>query len=462
MKNTRARSFVVYLLSIFFLLGLGFFVFSYFKDGRDWVAHPGNQHLSQDGQLLSAGKIFDRNGVVLAETSDGARIYHQDIATRRALLHTIGDNTRFISTAVQNVWRSELIGYNPLTGISLNSAGRTGNDLTLTIHSSACRIAQELFGGRKGAISVYNYKTGELLCMVSSPNYDPQNRPNIEEDETGAYDGVYLNRVLSSSYTPGSVFKVITAAAAIENIPNLYERTFTCPGYVEVEGEKITCMSQHGEINFEDGFAQSCNVVFAELALELGKEKMTATAEKMGFGDSFTIDRIPTAKSSYDVSEADAVDLGWSGIGQYTDLVNPAHLMILMGAVANGGVPVEPYLVEKVTTPIGLPLQYGSAGSGERLCSASTAEKLTGLMRHAVTTNYGEALFPGLTVCAKTGTAEVGNGQNPHAWMIGFTLDEDCPLAFSCVVENSGHGFPVAGPILAGVLEELAQDMRGE
>ena len=112
-------------------------------------------------------------------------------------------------------------------------------------------------GDRDGAVVISNYVTGEILCMVSTPTYDPENRPDIENDETGQYDGVFLNKVLSASMTPGSTFKIITCAAAIDNIPDINERVFTCSGEIEVDGEKITSMASHGQIGFEEGMSQS-------------------------------------------------------------------------------------------------------------------------------------------------------------------------------------------------------------
>ena len=262
--------------------------------------------------------------------------------------------------------------------------------------------------------------------------------------------------------TPGSTFKIITCAAAIDNIPDINERVFTCSGEIEVDGEKITCMASHGQIGFEEGMSQSCNIVFAELAMELGKDKMTEEAEKMGFGSSFTIDGAPTLASSYDVSKAETRDLGWSGIGQYTDLVNPMHLNILMGAIANGGVYVTPYYIDSIKTPFGLPTYVGYGTPGERLLKAETADALKDIMRYTVETNYGDSMFPGLTVCAKTGTGEIGEDKNPNGWMTGFTLDSDCPLAFTIVMENSGFGMAQAGPIAQQLLQSAAAIVRGQ
>lgn len=463
MKTTRARSLAVYILAALFVVGLGIFVVKALFHGSDWVSSPINQHASgETGGLAFAGQVLDRNGEILAQSVDGQRIYHNDPIVRQAMLQTVGDDTWAISTAVQNLRRSDLLGYNFITGISVNAIFGSGSNLALTLDSALCAEALSLMGGRNGAVVLTNYVTGEILCMVSTPGYDPQYRPDVEGDETGQYDGAFLNKVLSGAMTPGSVFKIVTCAAAIDHIPNIDDRVFTCNGELEVDGEKITCLAVHGDIDLTEGMSQSCNIVFAELAMELGTEKMTRTAEKMGFGQSFFIDEIPTLASNYRVSEASPRDLGWSGIGQYTDLVNPMHMNLLMGAIANGGTFVTPYFIDTVKTPFGFPTYVGYGAAGTRLLSDSTAGRLKEIMRYTVENNYGDGMFPGLTVCAKTGTGETGEGKAPNGWMTGFTLDADCPLAFTVVVENSGYGMAQAGPIVSQLLQSAAAVVRGE
>ena len=215
MKSTRARSMIVYLLTAAFLCGLGLFVFRLVFHGEVWATSSVNQHLSGSGSLSAAGRVIDRNGNILAQTVDGNRVYHSDADTRKALLHTVGDSNRFISTAVQNAQRSDLAGYNFFTGITLSQITGKGSDITLTLDSGVCRTAYQAMAGRKGAVAVYNYKTGEVLCMVSTPTYDPTNPPDIENDKSGQYDGVYLNNALSSTFTPGSTFKVIDRKSVV-------------------------------------------------------------------------------------------------------------------------------------------------------------------------------------------------------------------------------------------------------
>lgn len=459
MKTTGTRSLILYILTFGFLFGLGFFLLSFYQDGAQWALQPYNRHLAAGGRLSYAGKIIDRDGTVLAYSEKGERLYNKDEQIRRSTLHVVGDTNAYISTGIQYNYQAQLSGYNMFTGLAAPTGESTGSDMKLTISSKLSKLALQKFGSRKGAAVLYNYKTGEILCMVSSPTFDPGNVPkDLNTDQTGKYDGVYLNRALSSSYTPGSIFKLVTTAAAIESIPDLDERTFTCKGSVAVNGEKINCTAKHGKQSFAEALANSCNVVFAELAIELGKDKLTQQAEKMGFNQSFYLDGIPSAKSSFDVTGADDNGLAWSGIGQYKDLTNPYHMALLMGSIAAGGSGAQPYLIQNITTNWGLPSHTAHTSTVKELVQPETAARLKVYMRNNVTSEYGDSLFPGLAVCAKTGTAEVGKGKKPNGWMVGFSSQEATPIAFAVVVENTNSGIGSAGQIASALMQAAVAD----
>lgn len=461
MKKTRRRSLVLYILSIGFFVGISLFVFRLVSNAETWVMKPINGHLSGD-ELNQSGTIYDTNGVVLAQSKDQKRVYNDDINVRKAMLHVVGDDSPNIATSIQNVYKSELFGYNFVLGLSAPKKLRTSKDITLTLDSNLCKFAYQKLGDNKGAIAVYNYKTGEILCMASTPTYDPENIPDIDSDTTGKYDGVYLNRVLSGALTPGSTFKIITSIAAIDNIPDIYDETFTCKQTKTVNNEKISCIGYHGNIGIKNAFVQSCNITFADIAMDLGADKMTSAANSLGFNHSFYIDGIPLERSVYNVEGATEASLGWSGVGQYNDLVNPAHMMMILGAIADGGTPTNPYMVKYMTSNLGIKSHVGSAVKGTRMMSENTAKEVSELMRYAVKNNYGDSMFGNLEVCAKTGTAEVSSDKSkePHSWMVGFSKDSDCPLAFVVVVENGGSGIKTAGSIAASVMDKAQSTLR--
>lgn len=455
MKTTGFRSFILYILTAAFLGCMGFFLFELFTQGGEWAMQPYNQHLVAGGQMTWAGTISDRNGEVLVGSQDGVRSYNSDAGIREATVHTVGDKNGYISTGVQLVYRPQLVGYNPILGVTTITGKSGGGNITLTIDSSLCETATELLGSRKGAVILYDYTTGDILCKASTPTFDPENIPD-DIDTNDQYKGAYLDRTISSSFTPGSTFKVVTSACAIENLSDWDSRTYTCTGSTIINGEEITCMGQHGEIGLEAALGNSCNIYFAELAADLGKDAMTKTANEMGFNQAQKLDEIVVSASTYDVSEADENALAWSGIGQYTTLVTPYHMMRIMGAIANDGVPVEPHLVSSMNGS-GLGDYTAKVEKGERMMPENVAKVLQSLLRSDVATYYRSDMFPSeFQVCAKTGTAEVGGGKEDTGWVAGYCANPETPYAFVVVVEEGGFGSACAAPIASQLLQQLA------
>nr|WP_317413409.1 penicillin-binding transpeptidase domain-containing protein [uncultured Solibaculum sp.] len=453
MKKILRRSVIVYALIGAFLVGMLTLIVSWAVDGRDWVMYSANTHIYTGGKLISGGTITDRNGNILAKTVDDSRVYHSSQSVRSSLLHTVGDTELFIDRSIQNRYADTLLGYNFITGLHFSSTWDKGNNIQLTVDGDVCAAALEALNGRKGAVCVYNWKTGDIICSVSAPTFDPQNKPDVDASPE-KYDGVYINRVLSGLYPPGSTFKIVTAAAALESIPDIQTRTFTCDGAYHAADGDVTCTDVHGEINFETALNKSCNSVFAAIANELGADRLNEQAKKMGFGSAQKVDDIEVNKSSFDASGTGPADLGWAGIGQYTTLTTPFHMMNMMGAIANGGQGVKPHLIKNVTLPFRIPIQWASASKNGRILEQSVADTLAEMMHSNVVNNYGQKSFPGLDICAKTGTAEVGGDKEPHSWIVGFVRDEDCPLAFAVVVENGGWGMKSAGPVANTVLQK--------
>lgn len=462
MKKILRRSTLIFAVTIAFIGGMGYLVFQLVTNADDWVDQPYNAHISGSGGLAQAGAVYDRNDEILAQTVDGQRVYNEDTSVRTSLLHVVGDNSLNISTAVQSMYRSQLTGYNLIWGLNMPQSLRSHSDIKLTVDSKTCAKAYDILAGygKKGACVVYNYDTGDVICSVSTLAYDPEAPPEITKDNEKEYDGVYLDNVLSSTYTPGSIFKIVTAACAIENIPDVFDRTWTCNASEEIGGSDVTCVEPHGTINFKQAMARSCNIAFAELATELGKDKMTATAEKIGINSSFEVDGVKTAKGNYNVSDANTNQLAWSGVGQYNDKVNPMQMAIICGAIANGGKSKTPHIVKDGAASILNSIGINTDTKSKELFSESTASKLDEMMRYTITDYYGDDLYGGLSVCAKTGTAEVGNDKGPNGWIVGYSKDKDCPLAFACVVEDSGFGSEYAAPVAEAAMIQAAKSLK--
>ncbi len=440
-----SRSIISLILALLFLGGLGLLCFRYVVHSNDWANQTYNQYLYSRSGFTNAGTIYDRNGVVLAKSQDNQRLYHEDESTRLSLLHTVGDTSYNIEAAVQSKYSARLNGYNGFFGYGLPDSLKPHGDVTVTIDSEVSKKVYEAFGDKKGACLVYNYKTGEVLCMVSTPSFDIMNEPETIPD------GAYLNNAILASYTPGSIFKIVTTIAALENIPDIEERVFYCEGKKEFDGDDVTCLDPHGEMTLSEAFARSCNIAFAELSTEVGRDVMQRTAERLGVTKSFSFDSVFTAKGHFDLSSANFNELAWAGVGQYTNMVNPAQMAILCGAIANGGEATLPYFVKGEKPK--------SSGA---LMSSDTAAKMQEIMRYTISDYYGEDMFYPLEVGAKTGTAEITADKESTAWIVGYSENEECPLAFSVVVEEGGFGYYAAGPIAKIAMVESAKSLGFE
>ncbi len=434
MKKIKNRAFFAMIIALGLVFGLCIFAFRLFTDGKDWVMLRANQSVFNQG-VLDTGTVTDRDDVALAFADNGVFSYAEDETVRKACFHAVGDYNGNIGSGAISAFDYKLAGYDVVEGVA--SVSGKGGKVKLSIDSALNAVAYKAMNGRKGAVLVSNYKTGEILCMVSTPSYDPNTTPDLTNP---AYEGVFMNRALGATYTPGSVFKLITMSAAIENIPDLNEKTFTCTGSVNVGGDVVNCTGVHGQQTVEQALAHSCNSALSEISQELGADTIYSYSEKFGFCKSLTVSGIDTAAGSIDKAEKGTSNLSWMGIGQYNDLVSPIAMQRLVSAIANDGDAKEPVMLKN------------GYSSSTRLMKTETAKKLQELMSYNVAYAYGAEKFPNLDICAKTGTAEVGDGTS-HAWFVGFLKDKNNPLAFTVVIEKGGGGLANAGPVANAVLQ---------
>lgn len=444
MNRLARRAWFTMVLAGALILGMVIIGVHYFTDAPDWVMFRN-----------SGGTVVDRSGTLVLDATDG-RSYAESETVRKAMLHILGDSQGNIPAYLLDEYGDELVGFDLLNG-TYHSGERSGR-MQLTLSADVQHAALDAMGDYKGALGVYNYKTGEILCMISTPTFDPTSPPDVQGNPE-RYDGVYVNRFLHATYTPGSTFKLVTAAAALEEIPDIRERTFYCEGEQEIGGETVVCNGVHGTVNFEQGLAQSCNVVFGEVAAELGADTLSRYAEQLGVTDSLSFDGFITRRGSFDLSRASVYETAWAGIGQYTDQVNLCQYMTFVGAIANGGVAAKPYLVENVV--FGETEKYAVKPELlPRALSAETADELAEMMHYAVVNQYGEWYFSGLYAGAKSGTAERGEDQTANALLVGFTQDENCPLAFVMVLEGGDGGSSVCAPVISQVLNACVVAMQ--
>ena len=443
MNKIANRTWAAMILAIALFVGLFVIVVRYVRDSEEWYLHHSNSAVYTNGRLNS-GMVYDRSGNLLVDASDG-RIYPEDEILRRSTLHLLGDVEGNVPDYMMDHYSNELTAYDLFGGAQ---SGR-GVFLELTANAQIQKTAYEALDGRKGTIGVYNYETGEILCMVSTPGFDPTTPEEVDDSET--YAGAYVNRFLHGSYTPGSIFKVITAAAAIGEIPDLETRVFHCTGEWVVEGVAVTCSGIHNDIQFDTALTKSCNIVFAQLAVELGEDTLKEYAEKAGVTEALEFDGFKTAKGDVDLDRVSLSALAWSGVGQHNNQINPCQYMTFMGAIANGGTSAKPYVVSRIRC--GQEETYRAATTyNDPMLEQNVADRLVQSMHTAVVNNYGEVNFAGLYAGAKSGTAERGGDLAPNALFAGFIQDAEYPLAFVVVVEGGGSGSQTCLPIVSRVL----------
>ena len=448
MNRIMSRARVLMVLVLVLALGVTFFLGEYFLNASKWVHSAGSPHI-YNAENIGCGQIADRDGNLLLDLT-GNRTYSNALSLRKSTIHWLGDRQGNISAPALSHYAKEIAGYDSLSG--LYAYGGVGGQVTLTISAKLQMAALEAMGDYKGTLAIMNYRTGELLCAVTTPTYDPDDVPDIAGDTSGVYTGVYVNRFTQSTYTPGSIFKIVTMIAALECIDDIETQEFTCTGELLYGIDKVTCEKVHGKQNIRDAFKNSCNCVFAKVSEQIGGKRLERFAKELGVLDALEFDGISTAAGNIDSADKAGVLVAWSAIGQHKDLVNPASFLTLVSAVANDGIRNNPYLVSNIKT--GLSTTYEAKNtSSSRLMSSDTANTLKELMRNNVENYYGDEHFAGFTVCAKSGTAEVGGDQKPNAMFTGFLLDEEYPLAFIVTIENGGYGRLTCVPVLEKVLQ---------
>lgn len=446
MRRLSRRSFAALILAAVLLAGVCVFCVSYAVNAESWVVFPGNPH-GYHGQDLSHGAVTDRSGEILMQMEDG-RTYAETAELRRATVHLLGDRDGNIPSPAIRRYAARLIGYSPVFG--LYGAEDRSAVLEYTVSGKAQVAALTALGQRSGTVFVYNYRTGEILCAVSTPTFDPDaGTPNETE-------GIYVNRAFGALYPPGSIFKVVTAAVLLEQDPQAEQRIWRCDGTCELSGEQVTCQSAHGDVTLSEALARSCNCAFAQISQSLDRNEMEKAVDRWGVTAPCAFDGYTAPPGRFELPEDSPCDAAWACIGQHTDLVNPCAFARFLGTIAGGGQAAEPYLVKSVGDYHGKTVQTSVTVRPE------TAAILQEYLANNVETVYGKEHFPDVTVCAKSGTAEVGEGQTPNANFAGFVLDERYPLAFYVTVENGGSGSTVCAPIAGAVLRACCGVLDGE
>ncbi len=458
MNRIAKRTWVAMVLSVLLFAGLVFFLCEFMIKSKTWTMHEGSPHVYEDNGKLTCGAVVDRDGLLLLDANNG-RVYSSDEGIRKSTVHWVGDTLGMIDAPVVPYYSEYLLDYDVFNGVY--HYGDTSTVAQLTLSSYVQKVAVEALGEYKGTVAVYNYETGEIICAVTTPTFDPNDPPEVEGNVSGDYEGLYYNRFTQGLYIPGSIFKIVTLAAALEEMPELVNETFTCTGSCTYGPDVITCEDIHYDQTLQEAFRNSCNCAFSRLAERLGPQKLREYVEKFGVLDSVSFDGVTTAKGNFDISDAMDASVAWSAIGQHKDQINPCGFMTFMGAIAAGGQGVQPYVVDSILAGKHITYQ-ASTTVGEPIMSRATAEILQSYLGLNVEEKYGSENFPGLTVCAKTGTGEVGGDKKSNAMFAGFVENSEYPLAFIICVEDGGYGKRICVPIASKVLEACQIALGGE
>lgn len=453
----------------YLLLGLFFVLFGYLcylqaiKDPA-LAANPYNRRLQEIEAQVRRGSIFDAGGVILARTEfhgkQGRRVYPLESVAAHIIGYVSG---RYGRTGLESFYDPYLLGTEGTDSVrnyinKLLGKEQKGGDLMLTIDASLQGRAEQLLGGRRGAVVLVGTRTGALRVVASSPGYNPN---RLEEDWprlVQAADSPLLNRAVQGAYPPGSTFKVITAAGALAAKPGFANSTFRCPGYLMVSGFKLGDTAAHGEVDVRKALAVSCNTTFAQLGLELGADNFYRTFKAFGLDQDPRLGiavRPGTLAAPGDMSQT---ELAGSAIGQGEVLVSPLHMALVAAAIANQGVIMQPYLIETIKDSAGAGVQSAVHRAWLTATTPDIAalikEGMIDAVRHGTAT---AAAISGVQVAGKTGSAQNPHGRT-HAWFIGFAPADQPRLAIAVVLENAGSGgaaaAPVAGKILAEALKK--------
>ena len=352
-----------------------------------------------------------------------------------------------------------------------------GGNVVTTLSPAAQQAAYEGLDGRKGAVAALEPSTGRILALVSTPSYDPSVLSGNAKATERSWkqlnadpDKPMLNRAVRQTYPPGSTFKVVTGAAALDaGVITDLDRPTHSPDPYRLPGTR-TLLVNEGEgcedATLRDAFEWSCNTVFAKLGVDVGITGMAATAKAFGFDDTGLRVPFSVAQSTFDTS-VDKAQLALSSIGQYNTRATPLQMAMVSAAVANGGLLRDPYLVERTTTAGGGTMWTPGSRPGRQVMRPSTAALMKELMEGVVTEGTGtNAAIPGAIVGGKTGTAQhgVGNAGTPYAWFVSWAQREqdlEPKVAVAVVVEDgSAHrgeitGGGVAAPIARAVMEAV-------
>lgn len=414
------------------------------------------------------GRIYSADGEILAdtkvdETGQETRMYPYG----EQFAHIVGYSQRG-RTGIEELANSYLIQSNiPVSDKVMNEVSgmkNPGDNVYTTLDAGLQEAAYKALGTYRGAIIVTEPSTGRILAMVSKPDFNPNEIPDIWDNIIANEDSsVLVNRATQGLYPPGSTFKILTALEYYRQNNGLYEDySYDCRGYYKCEDEKISCYHgmSHKKVDFTTSFAKSCNASFANIGASLERNAFLNTLEGLLFNQNLPL-KLSYSKSKVAMNdEMSQWEVLQTDIGQGKTMMTPIHLNMITCAIANHGVLMEPYVLERVESRSGTVVRRFREKEYGRLLSTEEADFLTEIMVQVVETGTGDALAgQTYTAAGKTGSAEYNNRKgDSHAWFTGFAPADNPQICVTVILEDGGSGGEYAAPAAKRIFNAYFKD----
>lgn len=439
-------------------------------NARDIKEQPGNRRLVLEEYSRERGPILVDNQPIAESipTDDELRYLRTYTAPQTYSAITGYYSVLFGATGIERMANSVLAGTDDRLLVDrlqqlFAGAQPRGGAVSLTINGAAQEAAFSGLNGRTGAVVAIEPATGRILALATSPSFDPNafssHKPSqilaAQEKLQSDANKPLTNRPLTMLLPPGSTFKLITAAAALEN--GIADDSRLLPGPAQLDLPQTSqvmdnwngkACSSSGEVTLRQALTISCNTTFAWLGMELGAEKLRDQARKFGFDQSFDIPMRAAASRFPD--SPDAPQTALSAIGQFDVRASALQMAMVAAGIGNRGVVMRPYLIDQVLAPDLQVLDETRASDFGRAISERTAATLTSMMVDVVERGTGSnARISGIKVAGKTGTAQNNPESKPHAWFVAFAPAENPSVAVAVVLQNGGNAAEVSGNRLA-------------
>jgi len=442
-------------LSLFALICLYLLYFNLFE-ARVISSNSYNRRLRESSENVVRGSIQDRQGEVLVKSTKYNSGVRRKYIYPRSFSHIIGYSSKnYGSSGLEATYSKELMNSsNTIEALrsKINNYSINGDNIMLTLDRSLQAYAAEQLQGKRGAIVVLRPDTGEILAMVSKPDYDPSGIQNNWESLIKDKKGPLLNRATEGLYPPGSIFKLVVSSSILKN--NLQDIEVECTGEVNIGGYiiKDSESKPHGKITLDEALKYSCNSYFIKQGLRLGNKNILNEATRFRFGKSIQTDI--KVSSSVFPNKIDDKNVAQQSIGQGEVLMTPMHAALMAAAIANKGIMMQPYAVSSITDNENRIIKEYKPKQIGQVMDSKTAEALRDMMVEVVNSGTGtRAKVSKVVVAGKTGTAETGENQKSHAWFVGFAPADEPTVAIAVLVENGGGGGRAA-PIASRVLKK--------